>query len=254
MNWPLNSPIFFVIPFVLFLLLLIFLEILFFRFLFRKLNISMTGVAPKSVLRLAYKNLAVTLLLLVGLCSCLTSVFHLIFQQSIKDSIVFSIGIGYGAAIIYSLYKWAVDRRQSRNLVFEIAPGPVNKNVFFLNALNAIILGLFIGFALDLTRYAHYTTFALGFLLALLNVLFATGRLQIYENGIWMYIYFLKWSEIESYIWKEENKKFSPLHIKINWRLPSFFRNGALMVPIEKKETVESLLQQYLPDKQGVNP
>ncbi len=69
-----------------------------------------------------------------------------------------------------------------------------------------------------------------------------TGHLQVRTNGIWHYIGFLPWHEIESWGWTGESE--STLLIVKNGRWP-FSRRGALHVPNDMKEQVDEYLRQY---------
>jgi hypothetical protein len=64
-------------------------------------------------------------------------------------------------------------------------------------------------------------------------------------------MYFVRWTEIESYQWEKGNEKFDPLKIRLGKSVPWFMRDGALMIPVEKKEMVVAILLQYLAEKQG---
>ena len=70
----------------------------------------------------------------------------------------------------------------------------------------------------------------------------ATGHLQVRTNGIWHYIGFLPWHEIESWGWTGESE--STLLIQKSSR--SFFsRRGTFPVPAENKIRFEEYLKQY---------
>lgn len=70
----------------------------------------------------------------------------------------------------------------------------------------------------------------------------ATGHLQIHANGIWLYIGFLPWHEIESWGWTGESESTLLIIKNGGW---SFSRRGVLHVPSDMKEQVEEYLRQY---------
>ncbi len=70
----------------------------------------------------------------------------------------------------------------------------------------------------------------------------ATGHLQVRTNGIWHYIGFLPWHEIECWGWTGESE--STLLIQKSGRF-HFFRRGSLPVPAENKIRFEEYLKQY---------
>jgi hypothetical protein len=76
--------------------------------------------------------------------------------------------------------------------------------------------------------------------------MFARSKLQIYENGILVYILFVEWNNVESYRWGEGNEKFVSLHVKNKGKSPAPLRDGALMVPVGKKDEVDTVLRYYL--------
>jgi hypothetical protein len=69
----------------------------------------------------------------------------------------------------------------------------------------------------------------------------ATGHLQVRTNGIWHYIGFLPWHEIESWGWTGESESTLLIVKDGRW---SFSRRGAFHVPGDMKEQVEEYLRQ----------
>lgn len=236
------------------IILIIVLEILFLRFLFRKLNISLSGGMPKSVWKVAGKNLATTSIVLIGSLLLFSLIFIKVFNQSTSNAIAYSAGIYFGLYLAFLLKKWAEGRNQRGRLVLEIAPGPINKNAFFINVPTSILFGFACIYFFHLTGFAQLVSIAIGISMAAFNIAFAMGKLQIYEDGIFSYMYFVRWMEIESYQWVKGNEKYDPLKIRLGKSVPWFMRDGALMIPVEKKEMVVAILLQYLPEKQGETP
>jgi hypothetical protein len=77
---------------------------------------------------------------------------------------------------------------------------------------------------------------------------FATGRLQVRENGIWGYWGLLRWSKVESYDWAID----STLLIKRKGFFSALGFRGALPVRPKQKQAVDDLLIKFCPAPQAV--
>ena len=234
-------------------LLVTVLSILLIRFIFRKLNISFTGGMPKSALWQAYKVLLILLPFLFAILGGVFLFFRYILHQSVQDSVVFSLGLYFLVALIAFLIRWRKSRPHWGQLVYEIASEPINKNAFYFNTfimpLNLLILAFALkqlSFAFTLSPFAWFVLIVVFTLVAIFNIMFAKGKLRIYENGILVYILLVEWNKIESYRWGEGNDKFISLHIKEKGKSPALLRDGALMVPVGKKDEVDEALRYYL--------
>lgn len=229
------------------------LSILLIRFVFRKLNISFTGGVPKSALWQAYKFLLIVMPLLFGVIGLVFLFFRYFLHQSLQDSVVFSLGLYFLVALIAFLIRWRKSRPHWGRLVYEIASEPINKNAFYFNTfilpLNILILAYALkqlSFAFTLSPFAWFVLTVVYAIVAFYNIMFARGKLRIYENGILVYILLIEWNKIESYRWGEGNEKFISLHLKEKGKSPTLLRDGAFMVPVGKKDEVDTVLRYYL--------
>lgn len=149
------------------------------------------------------------------------------------------------------LIRWRKSRRYLDRLVYEIASEPLNKNAFYFNTF-ALPLSLLFNAYIVHQNIAHLSTFAWFVLIAvctlaaIFSIIQARSKLRIYESGILVYILFVEWKNIESYRWGEGNEKFVSLHVKAKGKSPALLRDGALMVPVEKKDEVDTVLRYYL--------
>jgi len=77
-----------------------------------------------------------------------------------------------------------------------------------------------------------------------LNVfLFAFGRLQMRENGIWGYVFLLRWNKIESYHSEREADRHTLVCKSTS--IGRYFFNSAFFVPLQYKDSVDDILEKY---------
>ena len=86
-----------------------------------------------------------------------------------------------------------------------------------------------------------------GLSIGMYQVFLGFSRLEIRKNGIMVYVEFVPWDKIEAFKWVYGGGKFSILKFQYRTRFPAFLRKVDLPVPIEKKQQLELLLEQYLP-------
>jgi len=251
MDWLIQSSLgSFVIALVIVFVVAV-LSILLIRFVFRKLNISFTGGVPKSALWQAYKFLLIVMPLLFGVIGLVFLFFRYFLHQSLQDSVVFSLGLYYLFGLVSYLIRWRKSRRHLDRLVYEIASEPLNKNAFYFNTFALPLNGLFAAYIVhrnlaDLSPFAWFVLIAVCALVAIFSIMQARSKLRIYENGILVYILFVEWKDIKSYRWGEGNEKFMSLHVMIKGKSPALLRDAALMVPVNKKDEVDTVLRYYL--------
>ena len=144
---------------------------------------------------------------------------------------------------IWGLIRCIRDKRVAGPILIDC--GRMKANGFALLLLSALPLSIVLMTCVDFSMVPWYC-WLLGITLCLPIAIYfygiATGHLQIRTNGIWHYIGFLPWHEIESWGWSGDSE--STLLIIKNGGWP-FSRRGALHVPNDKKEQVEEYLRQY---------
>ena len=128
----------------------------------------------------------------------------------------------------------------------------VLRKSYIFNAVWWIILG-FIGSWVAKSfinlSYAPHSSIFIGVSVAIYYLLMAFGRLQVRDKGILVYADLIRWERIESFDWVYGNEKMYTLKFKLAGRSPSFLRNGALSIPVEKKNELEEILKYHLPNK-----
>ncbi len=84
--------------------------------------------------------------------------------------------------------------------------------------------------------------FAVSF--AAYSFIAATGRLQVRENGLWLYCTLRRWSKIAHYRWAPDST------LMLTATLP-FWPRGAVPIPPEHKEQFDALLTQHWSPTRG---
>lgn len=160
------------------------------------------------------------------------------FIASIVVAYAFST-IGFILVLIRSLR----DKRVAGEILMDCGRMKTNGFAFLLFAI--LPLSIVLMTCVDFSTTPWYFLL-LGVLLCMPVAIYflsiATGHLQVRTNGIWHYIGFLPWHEIESWGWTGESG--STLLITKNGRWP-FSRRGAFHVPNDMKEQVDEYLRQY---------
>ncbi len=147
--------------------------------------------------------------------------------------------IGFILVLIRSLR----DKRVAGEILMDCGRMKTSGFAFHLLAMLPLSIVLMTCVDFNTTPWYYWLT---GVMLCLPMAIYftsiATGHLQVRTNGIWHYIGFLPWHEIESWGWTGESG--STLLITKNGRWP-FSRRGALHVPTEMKDQVEEYLRHY---------
>lgn len=76
------------------------------------------------------------------------------------------------------------------------------------------------------------------------------NRLEIRENGIFLFNNFLKWKRIESYHWKGKESNILTIKIKKGY-LVTTINPLSISILLEHKDAMDSLLRRYLPGAEG---
>ena len=113
---------------------------------------------------------------------------------------------------------------------------------------DTLILGILLAFTVILIFLTTGSTMGIAQSIFCLSILgqFLIGKLsklEIREHGIWHAEGLIKWEWIESYQWEGEGANTLTAWV----RRPSFIRAWSWSIPPFRKETLNSLLTQYLP-------
>ncbi|HNE06560.1 MAG TPA: DUF5673 domain-containing protein [Anaerolineales bacterium] len=169
------------------------------------------------------------------------------FGAPTYDSLNISYGILFGTIFCWVYFKLFSNKQKAGKELLDIAPIQ-NGVILFIIGIITIILGLlgFVDFIGKDTRFSWFISTVIGLASGVYFVYMGFSRIQIYENGILVYVDLIKWSKIESFEWVDDKGKACTLKLRYKGRTPAFLRNGAVPVPVEKKEQVDSLLEQFL--------
>lgn len=244
MDWLLELPLPLVVG------IIIAVEIGFFAlviFILKKLGINVLGGFSRTVMLQGLKNALFTFLIIGMLVAGMAIVPVMVFGRSIWEGLVYSFGIIWIVAIFGFLFTFATHKQKAGPLLVDIAPFP-NRWVLILSSVVVVIGGFSnsFDFVTENTKYSYLISVVMGLFMGGLFIIMSLGRIQIYENGILAYWSLIKWGRIESFRWVDDHGKSPAIQLKYNGKMPSFLRNGAIPIPIEKKAQVETLLEQFL--------
>ena len=160
------------------------------------------------------------------------------------------------ALLSFGLAKWVFDRRASGPTVLDVAAFPARtlpKWSALLSgtlpkwcALLLIACGVVVGVVGLITTFDETSAIMFWSVLlvagGVLSLVEASSKIQICENGIWVYLGLLKWDKIKSYHWEGEPN--CVLMFQTRSRVP-FLRSGAIAIPEENKDAVDELLKEH---------
>jgi len=219
-------------------------------FILQKLGVKTLFGQPVGLFRQGARNASLVWLALFIIIAILITTINTIFRLPTKYAafqMVISLLLGF--VLLVSVTAWLRGRRKAGELLLDVTHHPA-RNVF----LPIYFFGLvFYAWFLNNSFYMRGVIFIplLSFLLFVSLLLFLLmlvfGRLQIREQGLWLYAELLEWSEIESYQCKDQAGRYFVFKFMRKGRWPSAFREVVLSIPQEKKNDFVSLLERHLP-------
>jgi hypothetical protein len=165
-------------------------------------------------------------------------------DKSILVSFVLAFAAFWYSIFLIFLGTWLYGQSSGGRVLLDCGPHPT-RVLFLVNAVLFPFVGLTIGLA-DTSFLSRFSIAGpiFGVSFAVYWLIMATGRLQIRENGIWVYWALLRWDKIGSYYWASD----STLMVRAKGRLSSLLQ-GALPVPPEHKQAVDEFLVEHCPDQ-----
>jgi hypothetical protein len=203
------------------------------------------------------KNAMIFLIASLVVWCVITAAVVLIFHQSIFRAFGVS-GLALGGVAMLVFYgTWLYGRSAGGRVALDCGPHPT-RTMFLamavLISISVLSMGLidgleFIGRWIDEEATSTSSFFSIGaFVFLMLTVPFdlimASGRLQVRENGIWPYCGLVRWNKIVSYSWANDGT------LLIRARKSFFSWTGGTLpvsVPPERKQAVEELLAKHCP-------
>ena len=181
----------------------------------------------------------------------ITAAVVLIFKQPIFRTFGVSGAALCVLALLFFLASWLYGRGVAGGIVLDCGPHPM-RWLFLLNAGLFALMGL-MNAVEPILKWIdgpevtwEAVLFGIGWPLIMILfvpywLIIAGGRLQVRENGIWLYWGLMRWSKIGSYRWANDGTLLFLGKGFFSWS------QGALPVPPEHKQTVEELLAKHCP-------
>jgi hypothetical protein len=167
-----------------------------------------------------------------------TAVSMFVFQQTFSFSLLISY-VGLMVAILLAFTGgWFYGRTHRGPVLLDCGAHPT-RWLFFLKAAFFLFLGWNSGSETFTENFNIYRT-GVGVFFAAFSLywlVMASGRLQICENGLWLYWGLMPWHKIGHYEWKNDTLL---LRSKARFAL---LRKGAVPVSSVDQPSVEELLQ-----------
>ena len=206
---------------------------------------------PSVALRQGRKNALVCLVGLVLAIVVITLAIRSIFDWPFGQSTFAALGLLSAFSFVAFIGAWFRSKSKAGPLVLDCGEHPT-KGLFLFNAVMWSIFAALLSVGILAAAFLGQNDLLIRILVALWLATFAFywfimafGRLQILENGIWIYVDLLKWDRIGSYDWLGEEKR--TLMFRTKTKMP-FLGRGALPVPLEHRDAVDELLRKYVPD------
>jgi hypothetical protein len=209
----------------------------------KKLGVNINAVWLQGIKNLFFVYLMIDVV--VGAIA-LIQVFG--FGKSTYHGFAISFEVLWGLAILWFYFNLFSLKRKAGRVLLDIAVVPVGC-LFFIMGVVCIIIG-FLGYA-DLiwkgTLYSWLISIVTGLASGAYFIIMSFSHVRIHENGIVAYVDLIQWSRIESFEWIDNHGKPYMLKLRYKGKRPSFLRNGAIAIPMEKRKQVEAFLEQFLP-------
>jgi hypothetical protein len=169
------------------------------------------------------------------------AVISLVFGQPFGDAFWTAWAILGGFSLLAFAGYWLLGRWAAGGVPLDCGPHPA-RWLFLLEAFLFLALGLSGAPGCVLARKTHAAAGPLAeILFGLLWLIFATGRLQVREGGIWQYWSLLRWEKIGSYQWASDST------LLVRAKGPFSWCRGALPFPTEHKHAVQEFLAEHCP-------
>jgi hypothetical protein len=178
-------------------------------------------------------TLLVGLLLVAGLISSL-------FQLTFIEAFEFSSGFLCDLMSLLFMGAWLYGLKASGQVLLDCGPNPRRSSYLVLAAVPLVLV---VSRALrgDLS-WSLIAALVCSFQIGIMFLIWALGRLQFRQNGLWKYYGLLRWDKIESCQWSQDSR----LRVKPEIYF-SLLDRGDLPIPPEQKRLVDELLQKHCP-------
>lgn len=197
-----------------------------------------------SAVQRGYKNALICSVIVAAVVAVLTFGIAAISGRTLRDSGAVAFAILWATVFAFFVSTFLIARARRGAILLDCGHHPTRALFVF----NAVLYGLafFVlggGFASGAFDKFGIASALFGITFSVYWVLMSLGRLQFVENGIWQYWSLLKWQKVASYEWEGDANPTLMLQTKTMF---PFLGRGALPVPLEHKEAVSRLLEQYV--------
>ena len=202
----------------------------------------MSAKVSEKLWRLGAKNAFLVGLIMLAVCLILAGVVSLFTPWSWSNSLGLAFFLLFTVAISITFANSARDRVRAGSLLLDAGAHPT-RSLFLITSLLFFVIGIndTINFASSYSSEGFFTQFSVFMPYVLLTcavfyLYMSFGRLQIRENGIWVYWGLHPWEKIASYTWTED----ANLLVRTNGWF-GFWRGG-MAVPPEHQAAFERYL------------
>ncbi len=187
---------------------------------------------------IARENALIGCLGALALLSATTTAISLAFSQPFIASLWVAMQALLFPAFLAFVVAWFHGHTVAGFILLDCGPFPMHRQ-----ALGLVVVTQFIGVGLLGSSVNTFATWAflLSILCPALYLIIWTGRLQLRENGIWLYVCLLRWDRISSYRWADDST--------LVWKRKNFLGlfQGVLTVPREHRQAFADMLAKRCP-------
>lgn len=181
-------------------------------------------------------NAAVMSIFMLPVLGFLVFMIASVTEQSVSESISAALAVFFVATCVVGFVLWQRSRRKGGTTLVDCGPHPM-KWLFFACAACFAVGALLI--RTEATSWSMMQSWPLLLLVVLFYSTMAFGRLQIVENGLWVYWGLARWDKISSYEWTDD----STLLLRSKGWMGRITR-GAVRVPVEHRAAFENALRE----------
>jgi hypothetical protein len=195
-----------------------------------------TSAAPRhSKVADFFATVTIGLAIAVALASVISALWDEPLSEALRIALAASLGLSAAGLVTAGIYG----RMIAGGVLFDCGPSPGRR---YAMAAFVIYLGMGALYSYDELKSGNpqILTFIGNGAIAVLLGTSALARLQIRENGLWIFFDAIKWNKIQSYRW--EGDRNSTLVVQAQSRFPSH-RKATIPVPDEHKDAVDELLR-----------
>ena len=182
---------------------------------------------------IAVKNALIGCVGTLASLSAITATISLAFSQPFIASLWAAMQALLVLAFLAFVVGWFHGQTVAGFILLDCGPFPMHRQALGLVIVTQFIGVGFLGGAMNL--FGIWAPM-LGILCPAFYLIILTGRLQLRENGIWLYVCLLRWDRISSYHWADDST--------LVWKRKNFLGlfQGVLNIPREHRQAFADML------------